>query len=595
MAGRPVVLDLETTGLNPRVDTIVSGQLCVAGSHAAIYFDGALCDQLINLSVPLILHNFKFDFAFLLLSPGGPAIDLRRHRVQGASWLRDTMLMHHLLDENAEHGLDAIVQEKYADNYKEVFWATYKSFSEAPEDAKLEYACKDTIYSGLVYLDTLHRLEMQGVPESLIEHVHKLALALYDTEVLGVRVDLDYLVAVGAKLRERIDSGHVRMRALVPNELAVVEDELWLERIEKAQAKVKTDKGRASTALRIKREPLNWDSGPQLQKLVYGELGLPIQTKWDKKNKVRKPSLSKEALAELQFLHPIIDELSAHRKDQKVYGSFIEGTLERHVGGVIYPSFNVNGTVTGRISATDPNLQQLPREGGIRGIYVPALGRKFISCDYGMLEVVIAAHYSQDPALLSIITDGASKHDITAAALGIERNKAKTLNFALGYGATEHKVKLILGCSMNEAKGALRRYWEAYAGEKRVIDECQKKVDKGEAIVGLYGRRRRFPHVFDSDGARAKIYRQAYNSLIQGSGADLVHQAYYTFASYMERSGHGRAVLEIHDEILGEATAEKAEESLAELGRIMIETGVKAGLTVPLTVGPAGPDDRWCD
>lgn len=595
MAGRPVVLDLETTGLNPRQDTIISGQLCVAGSHAAIYFDGVLCDQLTTLTVPLILHNFKFDFSFLLLSPGGPAIDLRRDRMHGAAWLRDTMLLHHLADENAEHSLDSIVKEKWNDPYKEVFWSTYTSFGGAPEDARLEYACKDAIYSGLVYHDLCENLRVSKVPESLVEHVHRLALALYDTEVRGVRVDLDYLVKVGGVLKERIDSADIRMRALVPHELALVEDELWLERIEKAQAKLKTDKGRANVVNRIKREPLNFDSGAQLQRLIYGELGLPVQNKWDKKNKVRKPTLCDEAMEELSHLHPLVEEIRSHRGDQKTYGSFIEGTLDRQVGGRIYPSFHVNGTVTGRISSSNPNLQQLPRAGGVRGIYVPDPGHKFISCDYGMLEVVVAAHYSQDPALLKIIFEGASKHDITASALGIDRQKAKTLNFAMQYQCSPFKVAAILGCSKADGQHAWNKYWEAYAGEKKIVDECKAKVDRGLPIVGLYRRQRRFPSTFVSESERSRCHRQAYSSLIQGSGSDIVHEAFYTAARHFNETGQGRAVLEVHDEILAQAVDDRAEEALADLGRIMVETGAKAGLSVPLTVGPAGPSPRWED
>lgn len=593
MAGRPMVLDLETTGLDPFKDTIVSAQMCQVGAIAASYIEGSLCAQLINLSVPIVGHNIiSFDYKFLRIKHG---IDMRMdvHGLPRTTW--DTMLMHHLVNENADHSLDAIVQEKWGDQYKDVFWSRNKSFQEASLDEQISYACKDVVYTGKLYQELVSSLAVQGVPESLSHHIHKLAYALHDTEVLGVRVDLDYLSKVGTALKERIDSADTRMRALVPNELAVVETELWLERIEKGQAKVKTDKGRASVASRIKREPLNFSSGQQLQRLIYGELGLPVQTKWDKKNKERKPTLEDVAMEELAHLHPLVEEIRSHRGDEKVFGSFIEGTLDRQVGGRIFPSFHLNGTVTGRISSSNPNLQQLPREGGIRGIYVPNDGHKFISCDYGMLEVVVAAHYSQDPALLKIIFEGASKHDITAAALGIDRQKAKTLNFAMQYQCSSFKVAAILGCSKAEGQHAWNKYWEAYAGEKKVVDECKSKVDRGLPIVGLYGRRRRFPDTFASESERARCHRQAYSSLIQGSGSDIVHEAFYTVARHMEQAGAGRAILEVHDEILAEVAADKAEQALADMSRIMVETGVKAGLTVPLTVGPSGPSSRWED
>lgn len=163
MSGHPMVLDLETTGLDRFTDTIVSAQLCVAGEESAIYFDGELCDELAHLTTPLILHNFKFDFAFLLSSPGGPAVDLRRGRVHGPAWVRDTMLLHHLLDENAEHSLDAIVQARWGDGYKAAFWAKYKNFTDAPIEERMEYSLKDVIYTGKLYFQLMEELKCAGI------------------------------------------------------------------------------------------------------------------------------------------------------------------------------------------------------------------------------------------------------------------------------------------------------------------------------------------------------------------------------------------------------------------------------------------------
>lgn len=580
----PVVLDLETTGLDKWKDRILSAQLCIAGSDEAFYLEPACLPALAELSTPLVGHNIiSFDMAMLARA----GINIHRAGRQ----VYDTMLMHHLLDENAEHNLDGLVKEHFNDNFKEVFWSAYKTFEEAPEDARIQYACKDVVYTGKLFHIIRNALNVSGVPVSLSEHVHKLAHVLSDTEMRGVRVDLDYLTKVGSELKARIDSGTERMREAAGAALEVVEAELWLERIQKAQVKLKTEKGKAQAAHRIKREALNWDSGQQLQKLIYGELGLPVQMKWDPKKRERRPTLDDGAMEELEHMHPLIKEIRGHREDQKTYGTFIEGTLERQVGGRIYPSFHVNGTVTGRISSSNPNLQNLPREGGIRGIYVPDSAHKFISCDYGMLEVVVACHYSQDPALLKIIFDGASKHDITAQGLGIDRQKAKTLNFALGYGATEFKVKQILGCSLEEAKGALRRYWEVYAGEKKVIDECQKRIDQGLPIVTLFGRRRRFPHTFASDKERGRAYRQGYNALIQGTGADITHTAHYTANLRLERAGLGRIVFQVHDELLGQVKEDQAEEGR----QLIISTMEEAGnvLSVPLKTDCSEPLERW--
>jgi DNA polymerase-1 len=576
---RRVVLDIETTGLDRFKDKLISFQLCTVGETHAYYFDSQFVDILKKLTNDLVLHNFKFDFGFLLHVAG---IDLRQVGMQRVLRWRDTMLMHHLLDENAGHSLEEIILNKYADNYKEVFWSTYKNFQDAPEGAQKNYACKDVVYTGKLYLDMVQELSMSGVPDSLVDHVHKLAEALYDTEVHGVRVDLDHTIKVGNELTCKIHNARIAMRNTAP-EVELVELDLWMEELEKR----KTTKGRAL----IGKPDFNWDSGKQLQALIYGKLQVKPITKRSKSTGLTSPTLDDAALEELKDAHPLIPMLHNYRGDQKVFGSFIEGTLARQIGGRIYPNFSVNGTTTGRLSSSNPNLQQLPRDGGIRGMYVPEEGSSFISCDYSMLEVVVAAHYSQDPALLKIIYEGASKHDITASALGIDRQLAKTVNFACQYQCSHYKVAAILGVSAQEGMNAWRKYWETYAKEKEVIEECKAKVDAGIPIVNLFGRRRRFPKVFATNGFREAAYRQAYSSLIQGTGADITHKAFYDCSGRLLRSGVGRGLFEIHDELLIEAR----DNDTAEAKKILIESMVNAGkiLSVPLGVDCSEPMKRW--
>lgn len=573
--GSPVALDIETTGLDRFKDTIISAQLCFAGEAEAYYLEKECLSSLSALRAPLVLHNFKFDFGMLQQTLG---IDLRQCQVH------DIMLMHHLLDENAGHSLDELIQARWQDDYKEQFWCSYKTFETSPPEAQLNYACRDAVYTGKLYNALLSELAAAGIPGSLVDHVHALALALCDSELHGVRVDLDYLRTAGQELTDRITSYQTTLRLLAPLAVEQVEMNRWLAEI----AKRKSPKGKAA----VKKPTFNWSSGDDLKALIYGELGVTPITKYSKAKKAQMPTLDDAALEELQDAHPVIAQLRAYRTDSKIFGSFIEGTLERHRGGRIYPNFHVNGTVTGRISSSDPNLQQLPRDGGIRGIYVPDDGHMLISCDYSQLEVVVAAHYSQDPALLRIINEGASKHDITAQGLGIDRQLAKRINFALGYGAGKFKIKSILGCSEKEAEGALRRYWETYAGEKKVIDECQRKVDAGEPIVSLFGRQRHFPKEWGTGSLKQRAYRQAYNSLVQGTGADITHAAFYNVANEIKAKDWGRALFEVHDEVLIEARADEAENASKLLVRIMEESGKV--LSVPLKAECGKPMERWC-
>lgn len=571
-----IVIDLETTGLNQFNDKILNGVISGMG-QGAVMFTPECLPALLSISRPIVLHNFKFDFKMLFRA----GIDLRNLKVP----VFDTTLLHHLFDENLSHSLDDIVQEMFKDNYKAAFWSKYKTYEEASFDDKLEYACKDVIYTKQLYEHLITALPMQGIPNKLIEHVHDLALGLYDTEITGVIIDLDYIAKLGVEYRQRIMTLDRKMRDSAKNEIELCEMDMWVKEL----LKRKTPKGRAG----VERPVFNLSSSKQLADLLYGKLNLPEQRKKNKKTKEWSVSVDDDSLEKIKHQHSIVHLLQDFRANEKVYGTYIEGSLDRQVDGRIYPEFNVNGTVTGRISSSNPNMQNMPREGNIRGMFLPDSGHKLISCDYAQLEVVIAAHYSQDKNLLKIVREGASKHDITAEALGIERQLAKTLNFAMQYQCTPIKVAEVLGVSMGEASHAWNKYWEAYAGEKLVIDECKKLVDGGLPIINLYGRRRRFPKEFDAGWKREEAYRQAYSSKIQGSGADLTHEAFYLMAQYLRDRKLGRALFEVHDEILVQSKEYVVQEVSLVLQSVMIGVGKRANLTVDLGVDCSDPLDRW--
>lgn len=562
-----IALDIETTGLNPHKDKILSYAVSIDGESAYQHTNLHLLGELPQNST-IVLHNAKFDMHFLYRA----GIDLRPHKIM------DTMLLHHLIDENAPHALDSIVQFKYKDNYKEVFWGKYKKFEEAPEHEALEYAGKDVIYTWLLYHSFLS--DLSGAT-SLVEHVHRLARALYDTEIAGLAIDTPYLMSKGLELKERIEVLKPEMRKLLNHEANMLELDMWIKEIEKR----KTPKGKG----KVPRPLLSFDSSKQLMALLYGSVGLPAQTN----EKTKNPSVDDASLEKIKDLHPVVPLLQEYRNHNKVYTTYIEGTLEKMVDGRIYPTFNVNGTVTGRISSYGPNMQQLPREGGIRGMYIPDAGNKLISCDYSQLEVVVAAHFSMDPNLLKIVYDGASKHDITAHALGIDRQTAKTVNFAAQYQCSARKLSLILKISHKEGELVYNKYWETYAKEKEVIEECKRQVDAGRPIYNPFGRLRRFANKFETVWEKEAAYRQAYSSLIQGTGSDCTHWAFYTISAKLKEKNLGRALFEVHDEILIQAQDEVAEHARALLSETMVEAGQIAKLRVPLSVDCSDPLERW--
>lgn len=581
-----VVIDTETTGLNPRKDKLVDIIISTPDENVAM-FPAEYASWLLRLkpSMLLVFQNFKFDLKFL----HQVGVDLR-------PWpIRDTMLMHHLEDEDAEHGLDAYVQRRWSDDYKSVFWAEYPDYESAPLDARLEYACRDTVYTGRWYAELVGSLANLGIPASLIEHVHRLALALYETELKGIRVDTDYLTDLGVQLQLKIQDLLPKMRESALWAVECVENDLWAKQITKAF----TPTGHKWKTL--PKPEFNFGSPDQLCRLLYDKLELPVQMQRDKKTWKMKRTANDEALEELSGMHPVIEWVREWRGHQKVYDAFVEGTLKQLEDGRVYPTLNVNGTATGRISHSSPNLGQLPASGGVRGIYVPDEGHVLVGADYSQLEIVIAAHFSHDPRLLEILRDGKSQHDLTAGGLGIDRALAKRLNFAMQYLCGPKKVANIVGTTESTGERLWHAYWATYPGLKRFIDSVLDRLDAGEPIVNPFGRQRHFrdfkrPNWSNRAAGRfTRQDRQAFNAIIQGTGSDCTSMAFYLVAEHMEKNKWGRAFITVHDEVLIMPRIEYAAEATEFLKNTMIRVGEIAGLTLPLSVAVTEPMERWLD
>ncbi len=581
--GGNVGLDTETTDLNPRKAVLKEIVMTGMEPDTAVVFDGKFAPLLNKwlFAGCVILQNFRYDFS--VLNQNG--IDMRCFK------MRDTMLLHHLVDENAPHDLDSIIQARWGDAYKERFWGKYKTITDATETDLVEYACKDVIYMMRHYYECEAELAAQNIPQSLVDHAHRLALALYDTEVHGIQVDLPYLTNVGADLSGKIQGLLPKMRESAEWACQAVELDKWARDINKLWS----PKGKKWQTL--PKPAFNFGSPDQLASMLYDKLELPVQISW----KTKTRTCDDDALEELEGKHPVVAWIREWRGHQKVYDAFIEGTRSQLDGGRIYPSFNVNGTTTGRISHSGPNMGQLPNSGGVRGIYVPDDGCVFVSGDYNQLEVCIGAHFSQDRNLLRIIRDGASLHDITASSLSIPRDSAKTLNFAMQYLCSPYKVKTLLGVDQGEAQHIWNKYWETYDGLKTVIDSCIATIEAGQPIVNPFGRKRRFPgfvrpkYSDPSKGKFCKPHRQAFNALIQGTGGDCMSEAFYKIAEYMRKMKWGKALFTVHDEALIMPKKEYADVATDYMRKAMEDVGKQIGLTVPLRVTVSESMDRWLD
>lgn len=567
-----VIIDTETDSEDPRKANLIDIQLSGLTEQEVFIFDFKWASSLYGLSpkLELVGHNYKYDAHVLF-----------RHKVDllDRSW-KDTIIIGHLLDENREsYSLDSYVQELWKDNYKEKFWSKYKSYQESSEEDRLIYACSDIYYQRKLFEFQQASIKQQGLPESLITQSHSLQASLIRTEIEGICVDKDYLTNKGIEIKTELVELQPKLRQQVESEVTSVELELW----DKDLSKYKTDRGRKGCV----RPIFSFQSSKQLSMLLYEQLELPKQYN----EKTKSISTDYESLLNLKEYHLIIDLIIRDRELQKTYGAYIEGTLDRMINERIYPEFRVNGTATGRISSANPNMQQLPKEGGIRGIYIPNTGNVVISADYSSLEVYISANLTKDPNLVRIVRDGLSMHDITAEGVGVPRDVAKQLNFAEQYGCGPGKVSKIVHKPLNVANEIHKRYWDTYSGQRDLMQWCAKQVDLGNPIVTAWGRRRRFEkkdrNKFD------KAYRQAWNFLVQSTGADCTQLAYSIFDNHLRSSKKGRAWFPVHDEVIAEVKPEYAEEELKKLCLIMTEVGYKAKLDIPLKAEPSEPSERW--
>lgn len=569
-----VVIDVETSSTEARTCQLFDIQISGTDEDSAIIFSVEHRQALNQLSerLTLVAHNYKFD-AHVLFKHG---VDLLSR-----TWW-DTLLMGHLVDENREsHSLDSYVKELWNDGYKENFWAKYKSYEEAPEDDRISYACADIIYTDKLYRRLDAECVRQQIPDSLRTHVHRLQDSLLRTEIQGVRVDLPYLADLGVKLKNRINLLQPEMRNCAQEAIEEIELETWLTKLDKR----KSDRGKAG----VGRPVFNFGSARQLSDLLYRRLRLPAQ----RNDKTKEISTDFDSLEKIKALHPVVSLIQEHREVTKVYEAFIGGTLDRVDASRIYPQFRVAGTVTGRISHSNPNLAQLPKSGGIRGLYVPDNGRVFIAADYDQLEVTVEAHLTGDKNLLRIIRDGASKHDITAAELGCSRDLAKTINFASQYHCSHFKIAKLVGCSVDEGYKIWKRYWEAYSGPKHLKEQTDKEVDAGTTLVSCYGRKRRFKA--QKRQSWDKAYKQAYNFKIQSPGADFMSEAFYLTSEELLKRGWGRGMFSIHDEGLIEVNDSVWEEAQAMLISNMESMALKYKLSVPLKAKGTGKMLRWED
>ncbi len=343
--------------------------------------------------------------------------------------------------------------------------------------------------------------------------------------------------------------------------------------------------------------PFNIRSAQQLGEVLFVRLGLPAVGK----TQSGQASTSKDVLDALSGKHPVVDALREYRVLEKLRSTYLE-PLPRLAGsdGRIRTTFNQTATATGRLSSSNPNLQNIPVRGEqgrkMRACFTAPAGKKLISADYSQIELRVLACVSQDPSLLAAFREGADIHARTAGLLydipsdtitPDQRRIAKTINFGLIYGMGAQKLVHELSISTADARAFITRYFERLSTLKNFYERIKDEARQQGFVTTLTGRRRLLPGIASPSGqARALAERQAINTVIQGSAADIIKMAMLAvFHDTKLRQMEARILLQIHDELLLEVPEDMAEQAGARVADIMSSVTPRGkSLDIPLLV-----------
>ncbi len=349
-------------------------------------------------------------------------------------------------------------------------------------------------------------------------------------------------------------------------------------------------------------EEFNLNSPKQLGELLFERLGLPAS----KKTKTGY-STNAEVLEQLRPYHPVIPAILDYRMLSKLKSTYAEGLLKViEPDGRIRTTFQNLVTATGRLSSTDPNLQNIPVRtelgGEIRKMFIPRPGWVFVDADYSQIELRVLAHIADDPVMQAAFRDGEDIHAVTASQVfgvplpevtPLMRRHAKAVNFGIVYGISEFSLAGDIGVTRKEAKAYIDSYLEKYAGVRAYMKSIVEQARERGYVSTLYGRRRYLPDLKSSNyNVRSGAERIALNTPIQGTAADIIKLAMNRVrdALLAERL-QGRLVLQVHDELIVECPRAEAETVAALLTREMESVAdLKAPLKAEANIG-----ESWYD
>jgi DNA polymerase I len=497
---------------------------------------------------------------------------LRRHGVIVAGYADDTMLESFVLNSgSSRHDMDSLAKRYLGYDtikYEQVAGKGAKQilFSQVALDDATRYAAEDADVTLRLHRALSSKLAAEPGLESVYREIEMpLVPVLERIEANGVMIDADEL---------RRQSADLSKRMLI------------------AQQKATELAGRT----------FNLDSPKQLQALLFDELKLPAVLK----TPTGQPSTNEEALEAIADQHElprVILEYRGLAKLRSTYTDKLPDMVNAETGRV-HTSYHQAGAATGRLSSSEPNLQNIPirTDDGrrIRRAFVAPPGRKLIACDYSQIELRIMAHLSEDPGLVRAFESGVDVHKATAAEVfgrkldevtGNERRAAKAINFGLMYGMSAFGLARQLGIGRGEAQDYIALYFSRYPGVRDYMERTRQQAREQGYVETVFGRRLYLDYINKgTQGQRAGAERAAINAPMQGTAADIIKRAMIAVDAWLvDHASRALMILQVHDELVFEAEQDFVETLLREV------TGRMAGaanLSVPLVVD-SGVGDNW--
>ena len=482
-----------------------------------------LRELLEDKSLTVIGQNLKYDINVL-----------KKYSVIFKNRIEDTMLMSYVISSSGKHDMDTL-SSKFLD-HKPISYESVAgkgkdqiSFADVEISKAVEYACEDADLTFLLYqkLSTLLKKDKKLL-KIYTEIEIKLMLIIADMEYIGVSLNNKELSKQSQNLAKRID------------------------KIEK-------------NIYKISGREFNISSPKQIQEIFYDELKLPILKKTPK----GQPSTNEDVMSQLAEDHELPNLVLSYRNLLKLKNTYTDklGDQVSNISNRLHTSYNQTITITGRLSSSSPNLQNIPirTDDGkkIRSAFIPREGYKLFSADYSQIELRIMAHLAKDPAMIESFLTGEDIHSSTARKVfnikdepsSDQRRAAKAINFGLIYGISAYGLAKQLKIDNVEAKGIIDTYFAKYKRVKEFMEELKELASKQEYVETMHGRKVFLPNISHSNfQVRSAAERTAINAPIQGTAADIIKIAMINIKEWLIRENIHNVfmIMQVHDELVFE-------------------------------------------